>query len=107
MLEFLSTDNEEDVFGMDFLNEYQLSQKNGMSATVSTKDWLKFSCLSMLNIVPIVGTLVYLGMLIYLAVSRDTAESVRGFLRASFILALVALALYVILFVVLFSYVGF
>ena len=91
---------------MDFLNEAQLSQKNGMSATVSTKDWLKFHCLSLLNLIPLVGTLVYLGVLIYLAVSHDTAESLKGYLRASFIIALAVLALYVVLFVVLFSYVG-
>ena len=86
---------------MNFLSEYELSQKNGMSATVSTKDWLKFYCLSFLNLIPIVGSLVHLGFLIYLAVNRDTAESLKGYIRASFIVVGGVLALYVLLFVVL------
>ena len=86
---------------MNFLSEYELSQKNGMSATVSTKDWLKFCCLGLLNFIPIVGSLVYLGVLIYLAVNRDTAESLKGYIRALFIVTCVALVLYVLLVFVL------
>lgn len=84
---------------MQFLSESHLSQENGLSGNVSTKDWLKFYCLSFLNLIPIIGSLVYLGILIYLAFSKDTAESLKSYIKASFIIALIVLALYVLLFV--------
>lgn len=82
---------------MSFLSEFKLSGKNGMSAAVTTKDWLKFICLSFLNFIPIVGTLIYFGVLVYLAVSKDTAESVKSYVRASLVFLGIAVALGIVL----------
>ena len=86
-----------------FLSESNLSQKNGVAGIVSTKDWLKFMCLGFLSLIPLVGPFIYLGVLIYLMVNQETAESVKGYLKASLIIAAIAIVLSIILAVVMSS----
>ncbi len=89
---------------MDFISESNLSQKNGVAGIVGTKDWLKFMCLGFLNFIPVVGSLIYLGVLIYLVVSNTTAESVKSYIKAIFIVTGISLALAVVLYALLFGY---
>lgn len=82
---------------MDFLSEKSLSQKNGMAGIVGTSDWLKFMCLGFLSFIPFIGWLIYLVVLIYLALNDKTSESVKSFIKASFIFLGISIAISLVL----------
>lgn len=87
-------------------DEVSLSVKNGQSATVSKTDWIKLALLSLLNVIPIVGSIAYLVVLIVLAANHDVAPSVRNYVVAGFIVAGVALALGIVLAIATFAIAG-
>lgn len=67
------------------LNNPDLSYKNGDSATVDVVDWLLLDVIGLLNIIPIVGTVVCLVLYIVIAANRETAPSVQNRIIVSFI----------------------
>lgn len=88
---------------MKFLSESHLSQKNGVAGIVSVSDWLKFMCLGLLNLIPGIGTVIYIAVLFYLSVVKnDTAESVKTYILASLLVTAISLVLGLV--VVLFGF---
>lgn len=72
-----------------YFSDEQLSLKNGQSATISTVNWLALELLSLLNFIPLVGTIVWLILYILLCVKGTTAPSIRSYIKLSLILALI------------------
>lgn len=86
---------------MQFVKESYLVEKNGTSGAVKTKDWLKFICLGFLNLIPLVGTIAYLGILIYIALSDNTSVSMKSYVRAYLIFFVISLVVGLVLGVIL------
>ena len=59
-------------------DDERMADRNGVSATVSVRDWFLFDLLSLLNLIPIVGPLALIGIYIALACVRGTAPSVAS-----------------------------
>ena len=78
-----------------FSNE-QLSLKNGQSATISTLNWLALEVLSLLNIIPVVGTIIWLFLYVVLCTKGTTAPSIRRYIKLKLILTLIGLAISVV-----------
>ncbi len=69
---------------------------------VSTKEWLKFWCLSLWGLIPFVGWIIYLVLLIRIATgSAGKPISMRNFVRAQFIWMAIILAISIILWVII------
>lgn len=83
--------------------EEKYSQKNGMSALITTKDWLKVFCLGFLAVIPFVGPLVFFIISIVFAVKSDVAKSIQNYFRAQLIYSLIVTGLCIILFIIGFS----
>ena len=81
--------------------EDEMSAKNGLSATMTIKDWIKYSLLGLLSAIPFVGTIAYLVIYLMLICSQDTNKSLRNYMLANLIISCVALILCVILIVLL------
>lgn len=69
--------------------ERKYSDKNGFSAKITTKDWLKVFCLDFLSLVPFVGTIALLIITIVFAVKDGVAESIQSYFRARLIFSLI------------------
>jgi len=66
-------------------SEQKLAYQNGVSATVSIKDWLLLDCLSLLNLIPILGSIVYLVLILMIGLGSTSARSMRNRVIASLI----------------------
>ena len=64
-------------------DESKLAPQNGVSATVSIKDWLLLDCIALLNIIPIVGSIVALILYIVIAFGSTTSVSMKNRVLAS------------------------
>jgi len=73
-----------------FSNE-QLSERNGMSATITMQTWLFFFLLSLLNIIPIIGTIAWLVVYLVIGFSSETAPSLRNYIKLQIIVSVVCL----------------
>ena len=82
-------------------SENKLLRKNGLSARVTLKDWLKFDCLSFLSFIPIIGTLAYIVIYFIIAFSGKTSASLKTRAQATLIWSVVALVIYIVLIVLL------
>ena len=56
----------------------EIAQENGQSATVGIKQWLVLDLVSLLNIIPIIGSIAALIIYIIIAVRNDTAPSMKS-----------------------------
>ena len=74
-------------------NETEMAAQNGLSATMTIKDWIKYSLLSLLSLIPFVGSITYLVIYIVLICSQDTNKSLRNYMLANLIISCVALVL--------------
>lgn len=84
-----------------FLGNNRLSQKNGTSATVKAVDWFKFYGITwLLCLVPFVGTIASLVYQIIMLCRKDTAPSIRGFLKFQLIFSVVAMIILIIIFTI-------
>lgn len=81
---------------MNLFNEGDMRVENGLSAAVKVSDWIKLMCLSLLALIPVVGTIVYLILYLYLAFSQHTAESIKNYLKASLIVGAVSLVFVIV-----------
>ena len=89
-----------------FLSDRELSEKNGVSGTVKIIDWLKVDLLSLLNFIPIIGSIACFTVLIWLAVRKNTVPSIKNRLILNFIETGVILVVYIVLFVIIFAGLG-
>lgn len=80
-----------------FENE-KLANENGMSATVGIKQWLLLDLVSLLNIIPILGSVAAIIIYIVIAASDKTAPSMKYRIIMSLIWAAVFIVLSLILF---------
>lgn len=64
-------------------DESKLAPQNGVSATVTIKDWLLLDCISLLNIIPILGSIVALILYLIIAFSSGTSVSMKNRVLAS------------------------
>lgn len=83
-------------------SEQKMSENNGLSATVTIKDWLKLNCVSLLSLIPFVGPIVYLVLYFVIGFSDKTAISIKNNIKANIIWSLIITGV-VILFLVVFS----
>ena len=77
--------------------EQALSHQNGKSATVGIREWLLLDCLSLLNIIPIVGSIAYIVIILVIGFGSSSAVSMKNRIIAS----LIWIAIWVILVVVI------
>lgn len=64
-------------------DESRLAPQNGVSATVTIKDWLLLDCIGFLNIIPIVGSIVALVLYLVIGFGSTTAVSMKNRVLAS------------------------
>lgn len=84
-----------------FLGNNRLSQKNGTSATVKAVDWFKFYGITwLLCLVPFVGTIASLVYQIVMLCRKDTAPSIRGFLKFQLIFSVATMIILIIIFTI-------
>ena len=81
--------------------ENRMARTNGVSATIKLGDWLKADCILFLNLVPCFGSIAAIILYLVLAFSANTAKSLKTRYQAALIWSAIALALYVVLFVIL------
>lgn len=85
-----------------FLGNNRLSQKNGTSATVKAVDWFKFYGITwLLCLIPFVGTVASLVYQIVMLCRKDTAPSIRGFLKFQLIFSIAAIIILIVLFTII------
>lgn len=77
-------------------NEDEMQIRNGMSATMTIGDWIKYMLLGLINIVPIIGPIAYLVICIILMVNKETNKSLRNFMLAGLIFGAVVFVISVI-----------
>lgn len=82
-------------------SENKLKRLNGVSAKVTLGDWMKSDCLSLLNLIPIFGSIAAIVIFFILAFSSKTAESLKTRYQANLIWAGIVLALYIVVIVIL------
>lgn len=78
-------------------NNAKLSEKNGTSATVSIWDWILLDLLSIINIVPIIGTIVWLIIYAVIAFGSKTSPSMKNRILANlawFVIGLIIFLVY-------------
>lgn len=81
--------------------EQELQQKNGMSAAITIKDWIFLMLISLLNLIPFVGFIVYLVLYIVIGFSKDTAVSISNYIKANLVVAAIIMVVSIILIFVL------
>lgn len=84
------------------MQEDRLWNKNGGSAKITYKDWMKLDLLGLLLLIPIAGPIMLIGIYIFLYVHKDTAESIRSRIKASLIWMLIYVIIAIIIIAVVF-----
>ena len=79
-------------------NENKMARLNGVSANIKLSDWLKADCLSFLNLIPGVGSIIAIVVYCILAFSSKTAKSLKTRYQASLIWSIVCLVLFILFF---------
>lgn len=69
----------------------KLAQKNGTSATIRMSDWLKLALMSLIACVPILGTIVYLVLILMIAFGGNTAPSIKNYVLLQLIISAIVL----------------
>lgn len=82
-------------------SENKLKRLNGVSAHVTLGDWMKSDCLSLLNLIPIFGSIAALVIYFILAFSSKTAMSLKTRYQANLIWAAIILGVYILLIIIL------
>ena len=59
-------------------SENKMARVNGTSATMKLGDWLKVDCLSLLSLIPCIGTIAYFVILCILTFSSKTNKSLKA-----------------------------
>lgn len=70
-----------------YFSDQSLTEKNGMSATITVLNWLVLVSLSLLDFVPIIGVAVWATIYWLFGTKVETAPSIRSYTRLSLILA--------------------
>ena len=78
-------------------SENKMARVNGRSANVKISDWLKFDCLSFINLIPVVGFIAYLVIYIIILCSGKTNVSIKNRMIASLIWSGIAVGIWVAL----------
>lgn len=82
-------------------NEFEMANKNGSSATMKISDWIEYSLLSLLTLIPFVGSIAYLVIYIMLICNEKTNRSLKNYMIANLIISGIVLALFIMLIIVL------
>lgn len=82
------------------MQEDRLWNKNGGSAKITHKDWMKLDLLGLLFLIPIAGPIMFIGIYIFLYFHKDTAESIRSRIKASLIWMLIYAVIAIVIVVV-------
>lgn len=94
-------DSDNSAFG-----EIKYSKKNGLSARISTSDWIKVMCLDFLSFIPLIGSLIFLITVLVLAFKNGVAESIKTYFRARLLVSLIVLALAIVACIVFIALAG-
>ncbi|MEG0217934.1 MAG: hypothetical protein RR655_06415, partial [Raoultibacter sp.] len=66
-------------------DETQLAPQNGTSATITIKEWLLLDCVSLLNLIPILGSIACIVIYAIIAFGSSTAISMKNRVLASLV----------------------
>lgn len=80
----------------------KLAQSNGTSATIRIIDWFKLSLLSLIAVIPIIGTIVYLVLILKIAFGGNTAPSIKNYVLFQLIVSVIVLLIFALAFAFLF-----
>lgn len=73
--------------------EHALSARNGVSATVSFMDWLKFNCIGFLCFIPFIGGIAAIVIYLIIGFNRETAPSMSNCIKASLLFAAISIGI--------------
>lgn len=79
-------------------DESKLAASNGTSATVTIKDWLLYDCISLLNIIPIIGTIAALVIYAIIGFGSSAAPSMKNRVLASLVWLVICIVACIVLF---------
>lgn len=80
----------------------KLAQSNGTSATIRIIDWFKLSLLSLIAVIPVIGTIVYLVLILKIAFGGNTAPSIKNYVLFQLIVSAIVLLIFALAFAFLF-----
>ena len=90
-----------------FLSESRLANKNGLGAIISTKDWFTtFGIAFLINLIPFVGPLGSIIYYIVLLCRKETAASIRSYIKCQLIISCIIFAITVLLVIIFLSIIG-
>ena len=87
-------------------SENKMARVNGTSATMKLGDWMKVDCLSLLSLIPCIGTIAYFVILCILTFSSKTNKSLKARYQASLIWAAIGIGVYLLIFLFVFVVLG-
>jgi len=66
-------------------DETKLAAQNGVSSTVSIKDWLLLDCIAFLNLIPVLGSIAAIIIYLIIAFGSSTSLSMKNRVLASIV----------------------
>lgn len=81
--------------------EDTLWNKNGGSATIYVKDWMKLDCIMLLSIIPIIGTIAAIIIYVILGFHQGTAASIKSRIQANLAWLMIILIMSLIIVIVI------
>jgi hypothetical protein len=82
-------------------NNTDLSARRGQSATMGVGTWMAFDCISLLHLIPILGTIAVLIIYLIILFGSQTAPSLRNRIVANLIWVAIAIGVYIAVIVLL------
>ena len=83
-----------------YFSNQNLSERNGVSATISMGNWFLLMLLGLVTIIPVIGVIVYLVLYIMLGVKKTTAPSLANYIKLYLIFAAIMSVFVIIIFVI-------
>lgn len=79
-----------------FAND-NLTFQDGASATISMKTWFYLYLLSFFNLIPFIGTVLWLVFYLWIGLRSETAPSIQNYIRLQLIVSVIVIAILTIL----------
>ena len=89
---------------MKCFSNFYLSDYDGTSATITIRTWIFYHLLSLLNLLPVIGFLIWLGLYLYLGFSYETAPSLANYIKSQLIITGAILGATLVILLSIFAY---
>lgn len=80
-----------------YFEDDNLTFQDGTSATISLKTWFLFHLLSLFNLIPIIGFIIWIVIFLWIGLRQETAPSIRNYVKLQLIFVAVSLVVAMIL----------